>query len=76
MVTCFAGAGGWIAFGPGDRTFGLSVSFGAFLSDGEPGEWIGRIAFGLGALMCAAFAFLMWRQALRPRAPEQGNDLS
>jgi len=68
-VTGFAAIGGWIAFGPGERHFGMSISFGAFLSDGNPGEWIGRTVFGLAALLCGLCAFAIWRYALRARPP-------
>jgi len=74
MISCFAAVGGWIALGPGERTFGMSWSFGLFGSAGDAGEWIGRMAFGFGALMCAAFAFLMWRRALRPPPPAEDTE--
>ncbi len=72
-ITAFAAIGGWIAFGPGERHFGMSLSFGAFASDGNPGEWIGRMAFGLAALLCGLCAFAMWRHALRSRPPADGR---
>ena len=58
VVACCAGlasAGTWVAFGEGTRHFVLPLPVG-----GSLGEYIGRAAFGLGALMSwgitAAFA--------------------
>lgn len=47
IFASFAAVGSWIAFGPGERAF--SGSFG-FL-EGNVGAAIGRIAFGIGAII-------------------------
>ena len=39
--------GSWVAFGPGERTFTTSGSFG----DGSVGEGPGRVMFGIGAVI-------------------------
>lgn len=63
VVACCAGlavAGTWVAFGPGERHFVLPI-----LAWGSWAEAIGRVAFGLGALIAWLIAALMARQAAR-----------
>jgi hypothetical protein len=50
IFACFALVASWIAFGPGERTFSGTVPTGATL---------GRIVFGIGAILCwlATIAF-------------------
>ncbi|HLL28798.1 MAG TPA: hypothetical protein VKT73_14255 [Xanthobacteraceae bacterium] len=60
----------WIAFGPGERHFSTSTSFGGIHTSGAGNETIGRVAFGFGAAFCGAvfIAFLvtgvrqLWRR--------------
>lgn len=63
IFACFAMIGTWIAFGPGTRSFSVSVPF---LSIKGAGELIGRAAFGLGAIitwLCLiAVAVSGWRR--------------
>jgi hypothetical protein len=63
IFACFAMIGSWIAFGPGTRSFSVSMPF---LSFRGAGEMIGRAAFGLGAvitwLCLIAFAVSGWRK--------------
>lgn len=59
--------GTWVAFGPGERAFGISVP----LLGKRPGnEWFGRAAFGVGALITWLFfclaAVSWWRRLVRP----------
>ena len=52
LFLCFAAVGSWIAFGGGERHFsGTLMLFGAHVD-----EWIGRVAFGFGALITWAAA--------------------
>ena len=52
LFLCFATVGVWIAFGAGERRFsGTLLVFGA-----NADEWIGRAAFGIGALITFAAA--------------------
>ncbi|CAN0175586.1 unnamed protein product, partial [Phaeothamnion confervicola] len=63
MLSLFAAIPGWIAFGSGPRVFGGSISFGAMTSATHPGEMVGRIAFGFGAVLlglCAAYVWWKW----------------
>ena len=66
LVTLFTSIGAWVAFGPGERAFTSSVSGGGVSVTGGGNEWIGRIAFGLGAILCAAFAAYLWKRVLFP----------
>ena len=46
----------WVAFGPGDREFEMSISIPFLIFDFPRGdEIIGRIAFGIPALLMDAF---------------------
>lgn len=48
MFTCFAMIGSFVAFGPGTRTFSVSLPIGS-TSGGS--EIFGRVAFGVGAII-------------------------
>jgi len=48
IFTCFAMIGSWIAFGPGTRSFSVSLPF---VSIKGAAELIGRALFGLGAVI-------------------------
>jgi hypothetical protein len=65
VVTALAAVCDWIAFGPGERRFGQSISFaGAAMRSGS-GELSGRIAFGVGAVLLDAFALWAWYRWLK-----------
>jgi hypothetical protein len=66
LVTLFTSIAGWIAFWPGERTFNSSVSSGGVSVSGGGSEWVGRIVFGSGAILCAAFAAFLWKRVLFP----------
>ena len=68
LVTLFASIGAWVAFGPGERAFTSSVSGGGVSASGGGNEWVGRIVFGFGAILCAAFAAYLWKRVLFPPA--------
>ena len=58
--------GSWISFGPGEREFSGSFSFGPIGLGGPSGPLVGRIAFGIGAVMLWAFVvFVVLRLARR-----------
>jgi hypothetical protein len=48
IFTCFAMIGSFVAFGPGTRSFSVSLPFGS-TSGGS--EIFGRVAFGVGAII-------------------------
>jgi len=74
LVTLLAAIGGWIAFAPGARHFTSSASSGAVAVSSEGSEWAGRIVFGIGAVLCGAFAAYLWKRALTSPPPgEDGN---
>jgi hypothetical protein len=69
VVAALATVGTWIAFGPGERAFSISIPF---LGSGPGNEWIGRAAFGAGAALTWLFflvaAVAWWRKLIRERA--------
>ena len=69
MVTALTTVGGWVAFAPGERQFSSSISAGAVAMSGGGNEWVGRIAFGIGAILCGAFPAYLWKRALFPQPP-------
>lgn len=50
ILVCLAVIGSWIAFGPGERSFTASGSF-----VGRVGQTVGRVAFGIGAVVMWLF---------------------
>lgn len=66
VVGALAAIGTWVAFGPGERAFSVTIPF---LGEGPANEWIGRAAFGAGAvitwLLFVAFAVSWWRKLKR-----------
>jgi hypothetical protein len=68
LITCFAITFDWVAFGPGERHFTGSAMGIGFI----PGEMMGRIAFGLFAVILDVCAIGMWiaqlRRGFRPDA--------
>jgi hypothetical protein len=48
ILVCMAVIGSWIAFGPGERSFTAS---GTFVAEGRVGQTVGRVAFGIGAVV-------------------------
>jgi hypothetical protein len=55
----------WVAFGPGPRSFGGSVSIPFVSVSGPSSEWSGRIAFGAVAVLIDAFALWVIVRGLR-----------
>jgi hypothetical protein len=57
IVGGLAAIGLWVAFGPGERHFSMSIGFGS----GPANEMLGRVVFGFGAVLtCLMFlAFLV-----------------
>jgi hypothetical protein len=56
VVTCLAMTFDWVAFGPGERHFTGSIGGIGFI----PGEMMGRIAFGIVAVVIDICAIAMW----------------
>jgi hypothetical protein len=67
VVTSFALAFDWIAFGPGRRSFSAGGSAGGLGATAGAGETVGRVAFGVGAILFDACAAVLWWRLLRPR---------
>lgn len=55
MVGSMAAIFNWVAFGPGPRHFGGSISIPFVSISGPQSEWSGRAAFGLVAVMMDLF---------------------
>jgi hypothetical protein len=70
-IGALAAIGTWVAFGPGERAFSVSMPF---LGKGPANEWIGRGAFGAGALLTWLFFFIAavswWRKLMRTNASQ------
>jgi len=60
LVTCFALTFDWVAFGPGERKFSGSFSFGIAATGFQPSELFGRASFGVGAVFLDIWAIAMW----------------
>jgi hypothetical protein len=66
IFVSFAAIGSWVAFGPGERAFTVSVPFGS----GPAGDIVGRIAFGIGAIitwLCTIAVVVVGARKLRGR---------
>ena len=74
LLTTFAAIPGWIAFGPGQRAFGGSFSFGEIISASHPGETTGRIVFGIAAVVLGCFAAYAWWRWLRSLGRDDTDD--
>ena len=64
LVTSWALATDWIAFGPGDRQFTTSVSRSGSVSF-PLDPWKGRLVSGIGAVLLDLFAGGLWYVLLR-----------
>jgi hypothetical protein len=66
VVGALATIGTWVAFGPGERAFAVSLPF---LGSGPANPWVGRAVFGVGAVLTWLFfvvaAVAWWRKLLR-----------
>ena len=74
ILAALGAIGSWIAFGPGER--GFSMSIGGQHADGA--EWLGRLMFGLGSLITwASFAaILIGRRRATAAAEFEAADLT
>jgi hypothetical protein len=65
-IGLLAAIGTWVAFGPGERAFTMTIPYGG---SGPGNQSIGRIAFGVGALVSWLFFILAarsyWRRLTR-----------
>jgi len=67
MLAGFAAIAGWIGFGPGEREFSSSISLPFWYSEGRGNVSLGRAAFGLGSIVCAAMAIAVAFRSFRKR---------
>lgn len=59
IVGSLASIASWVAFGPGPRRFGGGASIGGVAVGGGAGEALGRVVFGIGAVLCWAILAAM-----------------
>jgi len=52
IIVSLAAVGTWVAFGPGPRAFGVTLPF---VGRGPGDERVGRVAFGIGAVLMWIF---------------------
>lgn len=71
VVSGLASVGTWIAFGPGERKFKSTISALGMGGSGAGDEWIGRVVFGIGAVICWLFLVLVARQGWRKLFPQR-----
>lgn len=64
LVTTFALTLDWVAFGPGTRQFGGGISFGIGIGF-HVSELMGRVVFGIGAVVLDIMAAVMWVRLIR-----------
>jgi hypothetical protein len=74
LVLIFLTLGNWVAFGPGDRDIQTSLSTPLFGQTASSGKFLGRAAFGAGAVildLALLYGLVMsvWRRA-REKAGE------
>ncbi len=62
MTSLFALVGSWVAFWPGERRFGGAVVGAMGSMKTSVGEYVGRTAFGIGAIILIALAAWVWRR--------------
>jgi hypothetical protein len=66
VVGVLATVGTWVAFGPGERAFAISLPF---FGSGPANPWVGRAVFGVGAMLTWLFfvvaAVAWWHRLLR-----------
>ena len=74
VCSCFALITGWIAFGPGERRFRVRGSFLFMWLPSNVIECLGRIAFGLGALLVALLTLVFWWRLLRGLAGRSARE--
>jgi hypothetical protein len=55
----FTAIAGWIAFGKGERHFSTTLNLPFLTQHGIGNEWMGRVVFGLGAILVAAFTVVL-----------------
>jgi len=67
MVTGFALACDWIAFGPGERHFGGGISVGIVTVPVQSAT-LGRVVFGAFGVVCDVIAVAAWWLVYRTRA--------
>jgi hypothetical protein len=65
MVSSLAALFDWVAFGPGERQFIMSGSIGTASVAWKSGEEVGRIFFGLFALLFDIAAVGLWLKFLK-----------
>jgi Mn2+/Fe2+ NRAMP family transporter len=73
FISVFAAIPAWIAFGPGEREFSSSFSFGGFSGTSHAEASIGRIVFGIGAVAAGLIAVFVWTRWLRSMFSKAGE---
>ena len=60
LITGFGVMTSWIAFGPGERHFSVSIGFVGFAASGPASETPGRVVFGLIGIAMDIAALWSW----------------
>jgi len=65
MITALALTADWIAFGPGDSSLRRGFSFNNVRGPLQTSQMLGRLLFGVGAVLADLLALWAWVQFLR-----------
>lgn len=68
LLVTFAVIGNWVAFGAGERSFSGGGGAGPLGISTNSGEWFGRAAFGLGAVLIDLILLLILVRGFRRQA--------
>jgi hypothetical protein len=72
IVAALASVGSWVAFGPGERNFSVTLSLPWWGSTGKGNDLIGRVVFGIGAVLTWLFFIAVavkgWRRLFKRAA--------
>jgi hypothetical protein len=65
MITALALTADWIAFGPGDASLTRGFSFNNVRGPLQTSQMLGRLLFGVGAVLADLLAFWAWVRVFR-----------
>lgn len=72
IVGLMTGVSGWVAFGPGERHFSMTIAIPFVALRSAGGDLSGRIAFGVGTLLLVMMLVALgWSGARQLRAPRK-----
>jgi len=74
FLVFFAAPFNWVAFGPGERSFSSSTSFGSIaVNQDGASDFGGQVAFGIGAVLLDIFIVYILLRFLRGKSISSGE---